>query len=324
MPPRTDDSSDRQARVLLVTGASSGIGLATALLAGERGDHLVLVARDEGSLTKAARQCDEAGAASTLALPADVGDDAAVADVVLRTVDEHGRIDAVAHCAGVVAYGRVESVPPEVFEGVLRTNLLGSINVVRHVIPLMRAQRHGSIVLIGSVVGHLAVPGMAPYVLSKWGVRVLARQLQIENRDVKELRVSYLAPGGVLTPIYEQAANYSGWAGRPPPPVASPHRVARVVLTRLERPRDRTQVGLANNVMRFGFTAMPKVYDAVVGPAFRLGATNLTRRLPPVAGNVLASQPELNRLLGDQSRAVVGIGRNVIAEVRRRTGTGGF
>jgi hypothetical protein len=124
----------------------------------------------------------------------------------------------------------------------------------------------------------------------------------------------------VLTPIYEQAANFSGWAGRPPPPVDSPEKVARVVLDRIDHPRKRTQVGLANNVMRFGFTFMPGVYDVLVGPLFRLAANDLTRPLPPVVGNVLRSVPERNRLLGDQVNAVVGVSRNVVARVRQLSG----
>jgi NAD(P)-dependent dehydrogenase (short-subunit alcohol dehydrogenase family) len=308
-------------RVLLVTGASSGIGRAAARQAAARGDHLVLAARDERTLKETAIECDAAGAASTLVVPVDVGDDEAVAACVRQVLDRHGRLDGVAHCAGVVAYGRIEDVPPEVFEGVLRTNLLGSVNLARHVVPVLRDQGRGGLVLVGSIVGHLGVPGMSPYVISKWGVRALARQLQLENRDAGDVSVSLVSPGGVLTPIYEQAANYSGWAGRPPPPVDSPEKVARVVLDRIDHPRKRTQVGLANDVMRFGFTFMPGVYDVLVGPLFRLAANDLTQPLSPVVGNVLRSVPEGNKVLGDQVGALVGVSRNVVARIRQLAGS---
>jgi hypothetical protein len=130
--------------------------------------------------------------------------------------------------------------------------------------------------------------------------------------------VSLVSPGAELTPIYEQAANYSGWAGRPPPPVDSAEKVAKVVLARLDRPRKRTQVGLANNLMRFGFTVLPGVYDALVGPLFRFAATDLTRPQPPVAGNVLHPVPERHRVVGHQAGAAVGIGRNLLAGARRK------
>lgn len=305
----------RTPRVIVVTGASSGIGLAVAQQAGTEGDHVVLVARDEATLDLAAKECERAGAASTLVIPTDVGDDEAVRRCVAQVVDRHGRIDAVVNSAGVVAYGRAEEVPREVFDGVLRTNLLGSMNVARHVLPVLREQGNGSLVLVGSVIGHIAAPLMTPYAVSKWGVRALARQLQLENRDAHGVDVSYVAPGGVVTPIYEQAGNYAGWAGRPPPPAVSPERVAKVIHDRLDDPRKRTQVGPANDFMRLGFSALPGLYDVLVGPLIKLAALDATRPLAAHAGNVLGSQPQLNRLRGDQVISLVAIPRNVVARL---------
>ena len=303
------------ARVLVVTGASSGIGRAVALQSAAAGDHVVLVARGEPPLQQVARECEAAGAASTLVLPTDVGDDAEVEKMTTAVTSQHGRIDAVVHCAGVVAYGRTEEVPAEVFDGVLRTNLTGSVNVARHAIPVLRRQGAGSLVLFGSVIGHISVPGMSAYVLSKWGVRSLARQLQLENRDLDDVTIAYIAPGGVDTPIYEQAANYDGFAGRPPPPVLSPERVARITLRRLDRHRARTQIGIANDVMRFGFNALPWAFDFLVGPLFRTMASDRTTRVEPTEGNVLESNFTGNQMHGAQGNALIGIGRNVLAKV---------
>lgn len=305
----------RGPRVIVVTGASSGIGLAVVQQAAVEGDHVVLVARDEASLDLAAKECERAGAASTLVVPTDVGSDDEVQRCVAQVLDRHGHIDAVVNSAGVVAYGRAEEVPAEVFDGVLRTNLVGSMNVARHVLPVLREQGRGSLVLIGSVIGHVAAPGMTPYAVSKWGVRALARQLQLENRDAAGVHIDYVAPGGVVTPIYEQAGNYTGWAGRPPPPAVSPERVARVVRDRLDSPRKRTQVGPANDFMRLGFSALPGLYDVLVGPLMKLAAHDVTRPVVPHPGNVLGSQPELNRLRGDQVSSLVAIPRNLVTRV---------
>ncbi|WP_148574706.1 SDR family NAD(P)-dependent oxidoreductase [Nocardioides caldifontis] len=310
-------------RVVLVTGASSGIGRAVAHRCAEAGDHLVLAARDEGSLKEAADECEDRGAGSVTVVPCDVGDDGDVERLVARVVSRHGRLDAVAHCAAVVAYGRTEELPAELFDAVLRTNLSGSVNVARHSVRLMRRQRHGALVLVGSVIGHIAAPTMSAYAVSKWGVRSLARQLQVENRDERGVSISYVAPGGVLTPIYEQAANHAGWAGRPPPPVDPPEKIARVIVERFESPRHRTQVGAANDLIRFGFSFMPGVYDFLVGPLFTLAATDRTHPEEPNPGNVLTSQPELNRLLGDQVGALAGLARNLDAVVRGALRGGG-
>ncbi|WP_338089771.1 SDR family NAD(P)-dependent oxidoreductase [Nocardioides lijunqiniae] len=299
-----------------MTGASSGIGLATCLRASRQGAHVVLVARGATALEEAARRCEEAGAASTLVLSADVGDDDAVSGVVAAVLERHGRLDAVVSNAGVVAYGRTEDVPAEVFDRVLRTNLTGSVNVARHVVPVLRRQGEGALLFVGSVIGHISVPTMSAYVLSKWGVRALARQLQLENRDLDGVHVGYVAPGGVDTPIYEQAANYEGVVGRPPPPVSSPDRVARQILHHLDHDRARDQLTLANDVIRFGYTVLPFAYDRLVATLFRLGAVDLTRETPPTTGNVLEPHEEGNALTGDAGGALAGIARNIRKALR--------
>ncbi|MBD8607322.1 MULTISPECIES: SDR family oxidoreductase [Aeromicrobium] len=312
----------RAARVIVVTGASSGIGRATALQAADAGDHVVLVARGASTLEVVAQECRDRGAGSVMVVPTDVGDDAAVAACFAQVVERHGVLDAVVHSAGVVAYGRTEQIPADVFDGVLRTNLIGSVNVSRHALPVLRQQRAGSLVLIGSLIGHIAVPSMSPYVLSKWGVRALARQLHVENRDLRHVHVSYVSPGGVDTPIYEQAATYDGFVGRPPPPLAGPEKVARIALKRIDRPRARTQVNRSNDVVRMGFSAFPGVFDRLIGPLFRVGAMEVTTPVAPTTGNVLSSVEAGNSLHGQQGNPYVGIVRNLVALARRRGSRG--
>ncbi|WP_082624266.1 SDR family NAD(P)-dependent oxidoreductase [Nocardioides sp. Soil805] len=308
----------REPRVVLVTGASSGIGEATARLAAGRGDHLVLLARGPVALARVAADCDALGASSTTVASVDMADDEAVRRVVADAVARHGRLDVVVGSAGVVAYGRLQDVPAEVFDGVLRTNLTGSVNLVRHVLPVLREQGTGSVVLVGSLIGHIAVPDMAAYVLSKWGVRALVRQLRVDNRDRPQLRFGYVAPGGVDTPIYEQAATYGDAVGRPPFPVQSPERVARQVLATADHPWRGGQTSAANHVIRFGFTTLPAVYDRLVGPLFRVAAQDLLREVVLGPGNVLTSRQEHNALRGSHGNAVAGIGRNLAELARRR------
>lgn len=303
-------------RVVMITGASSGIGRAAAHEASASGDHVILVARGQASLDETALECKTKGAESALVVPTDVGDDDAVRDLFEVAVGTYGRVDVVIQCAGVVAYGRTEEIPVEVFDKVLRTNVNGSVNVSRHAVALMRLQKSGSIVLVGSVIGHVAVPSMSPYVLSKHGVRALARQLQIENRDISGLTIGYVAPGGVDTPIYEQAATYSGFHGKPPPPVASPERVARVIMRRVGRRRARAQTTIVNDVMRLGFTVTPWAFDLLVGPLFRMAAIDRTRPVEATPGNVLTTSPDGYGLRGEPGNVLVGIGRNLIQRAR--------
>jgi short-subunit dehydrogenase len=303
-------------RVIVITGASSGIGRATAHRLAQRGDHLVLIARALQPLRDTATECLERGAASAEAVSLDVRDSAAVDAALVAAQAKHGRIDAVVQSAGVAAYGRFEEVPAEVFEGVIRTNVFGAANVARSALPAMRAADHGTIVIIGSVIGSIAVPQMSAYAVSKWAMRSLARELSIENRDRKGVRICHVAPGGVDTPIYKAAANYQGVVGRPPPPVYSPERVAGIVVRALDRPRDRIDAGFLNPLMALGFATLPKLYDALVTPLFTVAASD-DARVGPTTGNVDDADPQdLHELHGHQGSSAVAIAK----ALARRTG----
>ncbi|MDF9717665.1 SDR family oxidoreductase [Nocardioides sp. ChNu-153] len=300
--------------VVLVTGASSGIGLGVAQQLAAAGHHLVLAARDRAALDRAVESCVRAGAASAIAVVTDVGDDAAVARLVETAQGRDGRLDAVVSCAGVASYGRLEEQPTDVVDGVLRTNLLGSIAVARHALPVLRRQERGTLLFVGSVLGHVATPTMTPYVVSKWGVRALARELQIENRDLPGVRVEYVAPGGVDTPIYANAAT-TGVRGRPPFPVASAEKTARQVVATLEGRRRASQLSTANHLLRLGFTAAPKVYDAIVTPAFRAIAAE-RKPATPGPGSVLDPVPDGHDLSGGHGSGLTAVVREIKRAVR--------
>jgi short-subunit dehydrogenase len=134
---------------------------------------------------------------------------------------------------------------------------------------------------------------MGAYVAAKWGQLGLVRVLQQETRDVRGITVSAVTPGGVDTPIYDQAASWAGSTGRPPPPVYRPQRVARAVLSALDRPRRQVQAGFLNPVVVAGFRLFPGLYDRLVGPLLQrlvLAGDDV----PPTEGNVFRSRPEGN------------------------------
>lgn len=281
-------------QVVLVTGASSGIGRAVAHETARAGHHLVLMARTQWRLKQAADECHSLGAASVTTFSVDVGDHAAVADAVEETCERLGTVNIVIQSAGVAAYGRFESLPVEVFDAVVATNVQGSANVVRSVLPRMRDADWGRIYLVGSVIGTIGVPEMSPYVVSKWAIRALARSLQLENRDRPGVRITLVTPGGVDTPIYRTAANFSGYEGRPPPPVYSPATVARAIVASFADPPQRLNVGITNPVMTLGFTLVPRLYDALVGPLARR-ITKSGTPTPHSTGNVLPTEDDVRR-----------------------------
>ncbi len=283
--------------IVLITGASSGIGRATAVELAGRGARLVLVARGRTALEETAQEVREAGAAEVLVCPADVLDEAAVRAAVTEAVDRFGRLDAVVHAAQVMAYGTIEELPRKVFETVVETAVHGTANVARIVLPVFRQQEAGHLLVVNSLLGQVATPLMGSYVAAKWGQLGLIRVLQLEVRDAPGVSVSAVQPGGVDTPIYFQAASWTGATGRPPPPVYSPQRVARIVLSTLDRPRRTVQAGLFNSLVTAGFRLLPGVYDALVGPLLqKLAIAN--DDVPPTEGNVFSSRPEGNATEG--------------------------
>lgn len=295
------DAATAAPRVVVITGASSGIGLAAAIQLAERGDVLVLSSRSKESLAAAEAKCRAAGAADVRAVVADVTDPDAVDRVADLALDEFGRLDAWVHTAAVLAYGRVEDVPPEVFRRVIDVNVVGSANVARTAVRHFRAEQAGTLVLSSSLLAEIATPFMGPYVTSKWAVRGLARVLSIENRDLPDVNICAVAPGSVDTPVYRQAGSYVGVVGRPPPPVDPVEKVARAIVQCLDDPSPRVSVGPLNPLMRFGFTAVPWAFDRLVTPLMRLGG--LTRE--PVEahpGNVFEPRPAGERASGGYGR----------------------
>jgi NAD(P)-dependent dehydrogenase (short-subunit alcohol dehydrogenase family) len=291
MPPPS--AAPSRPLTVLVTGASSGIGRATVHDLAGRGARLVLLARGRQALEETAAEARDRGAAEVLVCPADVADAEAVQRVVDSAVARFGRLDAVAHAAQTMAYGRIEDVPRAVFEAVVDTSLHGTANLARTVLPVFRRQGSGHLVVVSSLLASVSAPLMGSYVAAKWGQLGLIRTLQQEVRDAPGVHVSAVAPGGVNTPIYYQGATWAGSTGRPPPPVYSAERVARAVVARLDRPRRLVQSGFANPVVIAGFRMLPAVYDALVGPLFRTFA--LARDgAPPSEGNVFASRPDRN------------------------------
>ncbi|MFE6588964.1 SDR family NAD(P)-dependent oxidoreductase [Streptomyces sp. NPDC057781] len=202
-------------QVVVVTGASSGIGRGAALAFAARGVSVVLAARSEQALAEVARECEERGGRA-LAVPTDVSDEAAVQALAQCAADWSGRIDIWVNAAAVWSYGRFEDTPGPVFRQIVETTLLGQVYAARAVLPHFRAEGHGVLINISSLYGRLSSPYVAPYVTAKWGLLGFSEVLRQELRDTPGIAVCTILPGAVDTPIYRHAANYTGRQIRPP------------------------------------------------------------------------------------------------------------
>jgi NAD(P)-dependent dehydrogenase (short-subunit alcohol dehydrogenase family) len=271
--------------VVVITGASSGIGRAAALRFAREGSRLVLAARAEAPLRAVAEQCEALGA-SALAVPTDVRSQPAVEQLAQRAVDRFGRLDVWVNCAGVIAYGRFDAVPAEVFRAVIETNLFGQVHAARAAIPRFRAQGTGVLVNTASVWGRVTTPDVTAYVASKFAVRAFSECLRQELRHVPDVDVATMLPQAVDTPIFARAANYAGRAVRPVPPVVPADEIAAGIVACARTPKREVTYGRAGRFLELVQTAAPGLHGRLLPPAFEAGNYG-SEPAPPTTGAVL-------------------------------------
>lgn len=275
-----------RAQVVLVAGASSGIGKQTALRYARRHARLIVSSRDERALQRVAAQCRELGALEVVVNAADIGRAQQVQRVFDDAVTRFGRIDVVAQCAAVTAFGRFDELPADVFDSIVHTNLLGAANVARCALDQFKAQGAGHLVLVGSLLGTTAVPYQSAYVASKFAISGLVRALRQENRHSSDIRIHGIYPGPVDTPVYRKAANYSGRTPRIPPAAYPAEAIADVIVNATDRRRSsECQVGVVNRPAIAIYRLLPSLFDAVITPL--LHRTSLIARPHQITtGNV--------------------------------------
>ena len=197
-------------RVCLVTGATSGIGAATAVAFASEGARLVLTGRDVERGRRVVEACGAAGAMDVVFVAGDVADVHDVERVTQAAADTYSGIDVLFANAGVIGGGNVMDTTPEQFRRVLDINLYGQFLYARAVIPAMKAQKHGVIVNNASDWGLVAGPQSVAYCCSKAGVVMLTKTIALDHAQ-DGIRCNAVCPGDTLTPmVLETRAQMSG------------------------------------------------------------------------------------------------------------------
>ncbi|WP_434457565.1 SDR family NAD(P)-dependent oxidoreductase [Stutzerimonas urumqiensis] len=235
-------------QVIVITGASSGIGLATARLAAEAGARVVLVSRDEAALAQIERELD--GGGQVMHVVADVGERAAVERVARQTIERFGGFDTWINNAGASVWGRLDQVPDEDHYRVMQTNFWGTHYGSTVALAHLR-QRGGAILNVGSVESETALPFHASYSASKHAVKALTDVLRVEVQQAGlPVSVSLIRPSGTDTLFLDHSKNYLDSAPSLPPPVYAPEVVARAILHAAEHPQRDVYIGNANLLTR--------------------------------------------------------------------------
>ncbi len=230
-------------QVIVVTGATSGIGLATARKAAEAGARLVLVARDADALDTLAHEMRQRGA-EAITVAADVGDPADVARIGREALQRYGRVDTWVNNAGASVYGCNEQVALEDMQRVMQTNLWGCVNGSLEAVKLMKAHGGGAIVNLGSEVSDRSIPLQGTYAASKHAIKAFTESLRMElDKDKAPVSVTLVKPSAIATPFAEHAKNYMEQEPALPPPNYAPELVADAILRAAVKPARELFVG---------------------------------------------------------------------------------
>lgn len=248
--------------VVVVTGASSGIGRATAIALASRRAKLVLAARDVGALETVAHACDAAGAAGTRVVPTDVRDPDQVRNLREEAERAFDGIDTWMNIAGVYMMGSVEDTPAAAVSDLFETNFFGVLHGIREALVAFRPRGAGVIISAGSLAGKVAYARASAYCASKHAVHALHQALNQELRD-SGIQACLVAPGTVDTPLFRHAANYTGREIKAMPPIASPGTVVDAILACAERPRKEVVVGTGARLAALAARLAPDILDRV-------------------------------------------------------------
>lgn len=271
--------------VVVITGASGGIGRATAHAFATLGATVVLAARRQDALEETLHQCERLGGRG-LVVPTDVGDSKQVDELAEKTVKNYERIDVWVNNAAVSLFGRIEETPRENYEQVLRTNLLGCVNGSRAAVARFRAQGWGRLINVSSMVGYVGQPYTSAYVTTKWAIRGFTECLRMELSDAPEITASVILPASIDTPIFQHAGNYTGRPVKAMKPVYTPEKVADAIVRTARSPRREVLVGNAGRMLALTRTLAPSLGERMMRKQVEKNHLSAGRPVPAGAGNL--------------------------------------
>jgi short-subunit dehydrogenase len=249
--------------VVVITGASSGIGRATALAFADAHAALVLASRGAEALAEVERDCRARGA-EVLIVPTDIADPAAVEQLTRSAVRRFGRIDVWIEAAAVGIAGPLGSESAHEIRRLIDTDVLGATLCARAAVTTFQAQGHGTLVMVGSLLSLFPNPMVPLYSMSKFAIRGLTLNLQQAVAGQRRIRVCLVMPGPVDTPFFERAANHSGRRLRAIPPAYAPERLAAKIIAVARRPRRQATTGVLSHLALVAHRLAPLTTETVV------------------------------------------------------------
>lgn len=272
--------------VVVIVGASSGLGRAAALAFAKRGAQVVLGARNAKALDDVARACEAYGVRA-LACPVDVADADQIKQLVRSAIDFGGRIDIWINNVGTGAVGGFLETPLEAHERVVDVNLVSHIRGAHAVLPHFIRQGSGVLINTNSVGAWSPSPYAASYAAGKFGLRGFSESLRGELSQWPDVHICEVYPTFMNTPGLRHGANYSGVELKPPPGVYDPHRAAAAMVRLAEKPRPALVLGGMSWIARVAHLAAPYLMARVTARAFESYRAK-ARSVPRSDGNLFA------------------------------------
>lgn len=251
-------------QVVVLVGASSGIGRAAALGFAARGAKLVVAARGRAGLDSLVEEIRRAGG-EAVAVECDVNDYEQVRRVADAAAETYGRLDTWVHLAAVSIYATFEETRPEEFKQIIDTNLTGQAYGAMVALPHLRRAGGGALIHISSVEARRALPYQSAYAASKHGMKGFITALRMElDREGANISVTEIMPASINTPFFNKARTRLGVKPQGIPPIYQPQLVADAILFAAERPVPEITVGGAGKALAVSEAIAPRLTDAVL------------------------------------------------------------
>ncbi len=286
-------------QVVVVVGASSGIGREAARRFAERGARVVVAARGEPGLASLVAEIRAAGGEATRAV-CDVADPAQVEAVADAAVRAYGRIDTWVSAAAVSVYARFEDTTAEEFRRVVDVTFMGQVHGARAALPHLRREGRGAIIAVSSVEGRVGMPLHTSYSAAKHATEGFLSSLRRELiHDGVPVSVTSVKPTTINTPFFNNARTKLGVKPQGPPPRYEPGVVADCVLYAAAYPVRELYAGGAGRMMALGQTLSPRAMDAVMARVAVPGQHTDEPKAEAAPDNLFAPRADETRVAGD-------------------------
>jgi short-subunit dehydrogenase len=262
-------SNDLNNKTVVITGASSGVGLAAAEAFAKEGCNLILAARGKEALESAVETCQNLGAI-VFGIPTDVSDFKEVERLAEEALKITGTVDFWVNNAGVMATGRFEETPIEVIDQVIKTNLLGYLHGARSILPIFKKQKHGILINNISIGGWMPAPYGTAYSASKYGIRGMTECLQGEVSDEPDIHICALYPSIQKSTGNMHSAKYSGLDFKIPPTAADPKKLADAMVEMAKNPQKSKFTDFSSLMMKGMYSLIPRLVINTTSAALRL------------------------------------------------------